>query len=306
MSHSVDCISFGSCAFDLLLTVEKVPERDQRVAATSARAGGGGPAATASVALRRLGASVAFVSAVGDDVFGRLTMDELTREGIDTSRFQVLRETTSTVSSVVIDATGARSMAVYGGCIRKIELQKIDFRSLPQARSILLDGNNPALAIEAGRYGRSRGIPVLLDGGNIAAADLDPILQVVDIYIPDLQTARKQLGETMSVADMCRHYAASGPSTICITLGEEGSIALENGQIHKVGPASGIEIVDTTGAGDNFHGAFQFCRLQQGWDMRRTLAFCSTFAALTCRGVGGRAAIPGIVETEEHAARLFA
>lgn len=301
----VDCISFGSCAFDVLLTVDKVPERDQRVAARSVLARGGGPAATASVALRRLGPSVTFVSAVGDDVFGRLILEELESETIDISHIQVLEATTSTVSSVVIDATGARSMAVYGGCIGKFELKRFDFATLPDARAILLDGNNTKLAIEAGRWAKARTIPVLLDGGNISGEDLRPLLEFVDIYIPDIQSARKQLGSDIAPADMCRAFAELGPSTVCITLGEEGSIAFEDGRMHEMGPASGIPIIDTTGAGDNFHGAFQFCRLQD-WDMARTLAFSNAFAALACRGIGGRASIGSLAETQREAARLLA
>jgi sugar/nucleoside kinase (ribokinase family) len=97
---------------------------------------------------------------------------------------------------------------------------------------------------------------------------------------------------------MCRAFAAEGPAIVCITLGEEGCVALEKGELHVAPAVTGIPIVDTTGAGDNFHGAFQFCRLR-GWDMARTLAFSNAFAALTCRAVGGRAAIPTEAETEQ-------
>jgi sugar/nucleoside kinase (ribokinase family) len=295
--RDVDCIAFGSCTFDLLLTVERVAGRDERVSASSARAGGGGPAATAGVALRRLGPDVALVSAVGDDVFGGVVRAELDREGIDVSEVQILDDTTSTISSVVIDATGARSMTAFTGCLGRIRLDRIDWQQLPVPRAVMLDGNNPALALAAAHWARGHGVPVLLDGGNIAPANLAPLLPLTDIFIPDIQSARRQLGGQGTPAEMCEAFAAKGPAIVCITLGEEGSVAWEKGELHSAEAAKGIRIVDTTGAGDNFHGAFQFCRLR-GWDMARALAFCNAFAALTCRAIGGRSAIPTEAETE--------
>jgi sugar/nucleoside kinase (ribokinase family) len=250
------------------------------------------------VALRRLGPDVGLVSAVGDDVFGGMVRAELEREGIDVSAVQVLDDTTSTISSVVIDATGARSMTAFTGCLGRIRLDRIDWQRLPVPRAVLLDGNNPALALAAARWARDHRVPVLLDGGNIAPANLAPLLPLTDIFIPDIQSARRQLGGQGTPAEMCRAFAAEGPAIVCITLGEEGCVALEKGELHVAPAVTGIPIVDTTGAGDNFHGAFQFCRLR-GWDMARTLAFSNAFAALTCRAVGGRAAIPTEAETEQ-------
>ncbi|MBU2328626.1 MAG: carbohydrate kinase, partial [Alphaproteobacteria bacterium] len=113
----LDCLSFGSAGFDLLVEVAGLPASDTRIPASGYAAGGGGPAATASTALARLGARAGLVTAVGDDRIGDLILAELADDGIDLSGAQRLPGVPSTVASVMIEPSGARAMAVYGGCI---------------------------------------------------------------------------------------------------------------------------------------------------------------------------------------------
>lgn len=295
----IDCLSFGSAGFDLLLGVEEVPGSDARVSATEYSACGGGPAATATVALARLGKSTRLVTAVGDDAIGTLIVDELAAEGIDISAVQRVRSVGSTVATVLIEPSGARSMAVYGGCIRAIDLDRIDLAQMLGTRAVLLDGNNPDLVRHVGPAAKAAGVPVLLDGGNIAAAQVPSLLAVTDIYIPDIGSARRQTPGSSEPIDLARQFAAMGPQTVCITMGEEGSLAVRGEEVVRMGAALGVAVRDTTGAGDNFHGAFQYGLLQD-WPLDRILAFANAFAALTTRAIGGRSAIP----TFDEAMRL--
>lgn len=298
-----DCMAFGSAAFDLLMSVEVLPGSNQRVKALKAMAGGGGPAATASVALASLGASTQLVTAVGDDLIGKLVLDELAERGVDVSHAQRISGVNSTSAAVLIEPSGDRSMAVYDGCINAINLDALALDRLADARSILMDGNNTALVLRVAAAARNAGVPVLLDGGNMQASMLPEILSLIDIYIPDIDTTRRQLGIEASPAECARRFAEMGPTCVCITMGDQGSLAFENGELVTMPAVAGTPILDTTGAGDNFHGAFQFARLQ-GWSLPRTLSFANAFAALTCRGVGGRSAIPSLQETLSLAERL--
>jgi sugar/nucleoside kinase (ribokinase family) len=298
-----DCLAFGSSAFDILMTVDRPPRSDERVGAHAITSGGGGPAATASTAMARLGLKVGIVTAVGEDVFGRLVIDEFKTYGIDTAAIQTVTGS-STVSTVLIErGTARRSMAVYGGCINRIDIDAIDFARIRQAKAVHLDGNNPALARRAAQAAKAAGVPVYLDGGNIPAEPLKELLPLIDVYIPDEQSVARQLGEQVGPEDACRIFFDQGPSLVCITRAEQGSIAFDGDNFRSAPAYGGVPIIDTTGAGDNFHGAFLAARIE-GQPVREALRFANTYAALCCRGIGGRAAAPDRAETFEHLAKL--
>jgi len=298
----LDCLAVGSSAFDILMTVNRPPHSDERIGAHALSVSGGGPAATAATAMARLGLRVGIVSAVGDDVFGRLMIEEFARFGVDTSNVQTVPGS-STLSTVLIEReTARRSLIVYGGCINRIDLERVELSRIKHARSVHLDGNNLALAMEAARVGKIAGVPVYLDGGNIPADALADLLPLVDVYIPDEQSVRRQLGEGVSVQDACQAFHTKGPSLVCITRAEHGSIAYDGETFWSAPAYTGVSIVDTTGAGDNFHGAFVAARLE-GWEISETLRFANAYAALCCRGVGGRTSAPDLAETLQHLAQ---
>lgn len=294
-----DCLSFGSSAFDVLMSVDRPPRSDERISARAVTSGGGGPASTASTAMARLGLEVGLVTAVGQDVFGDLMIAEFERFGVVNAGIQRVAGS-STISAVLIERESAhRSMVVYGGCINRIDLAAIDFDRIEAARIVHLDGNNPELALRAAQRARERGVPVSLDGGNMSAEALAPVLPFVDIYIPDEQSMHRQLGAGIPVEEACRAYHAQGPGLVCITRAEHGSIAFDGERFWSQPAYAGVTIVDTTGAGDNFHGAFLAARLE-GQGLDDALRFANTYAALCCRGIGGRSSAPDLAETLQH------
>lgn len=299
----LDCLAAGSAVFDLLLTVDRVPRSDERVAAHAVTSGGGGPAATAAYAMVRLGMRVDLVSSVGRDLFGRLILDELHDEGVGVNAVQIVDGPSTTAAVMIEQATGHRSMAVCSGCLQRIDLTAIPDELIAASRCLLLDGNNPTLALNMATRARRLGIPVYLDGGNIPREALDELLPWIDIYIPDNQSVAKQLNGDFDVRDACRELHARGPGLVCITQAEQGVTAFDGSRYWHVPAYCGTSIIDTTGAGDNFHGAFVFAH-QRGWEMDAILRFANVFAALCCRGVGGRATVPTYEETVGHVAKF--
>ena len=95
---------------------------------------------------------------------------------------------------------------------------------------------------------------------------------------------------------MCRKLISLGPEVAGVTVGEEGSVFVGRGEV-VVRKAFRIQAVDTTGAGDVFHGAFSFA-IVQGWDLAKAVEFSSAVAALKCRKLGGRSGIPTLPEVE--------
>jgi sugar/nucleoside kinase (ribokinase family) len=291
-----DGVFIGTAAFDLLFLVDRQPGSDERVRAREIQTGGGGPAATAAVSFASLGGKTAMIGAVGNDLFGRLVREELRTYDIDTTGILIREEGQTPVASMNVEkSTGRRSITMAGGCLYKIGISDIDTSPLHRTRIVHLDGNNPKLALEAARYCKEKTSAVVsLDGGNMEKADVLPLLPYVDVFIPDDKTAAKILGNA-DYAEGCRIFHGLGPDVAGITLGERGSVFYIDGEPVRTDSIHDIPIVDTTGAGDNFHGAFLYA-YTLGWDLRVCVKFATIFAALTCRGLGGRSAIPAMSE----------
>ena len=106
-----------------------------------------------------------------------------------------------------------------------------------------------------------------------------------------------------ALAEGLRALAAKGPETVVITIGEEGSVGMEHGETYILPPLP-IVVVDTTGAGDVYHGAFIYGMLQ-GWNLRERMRFANAAAGLKCRALGGRAGIAGREEIDRALAGEF-
>jgi sulfofructose kinase len=278
------------------------------VAGLDGRLSGGGVAATAAVALARLGVPVAFVGRVGDDEVGRRIRDDLAGEGVDVEGLQ-LGSGRSPLSAVLVEAgSGARSLAPYAGDGGPIELTAFDLERCRAAEWIHLDhAGYPTLPSM-----RQVGITtrVSLDGGvPIPALNL----RDVDLYAP---TAAALLARYpgRSLEDAVAAALAEGPSLVVATLGEEGSIAAERDpaggarRLHRARAARAPAGTggSTLGAGDVFHGAL-LAALLEHQPLADALAFANRVAALACRGLDGRSAIPTRAELDaqpevEHAA----
>jgi sugar/nucleoside kinase (ribokinase family) len=291
-----DGVFIGTAAFDLLFLVDKQPKNDERVRAREMRTGGGGPAATAAVSFASLGRKTAMIGAVGNDLFGRLVLEELQNYDIDTAGILLREDGQTAFASMNVErSTGRRAITMAGGCLYKIDISVINTSLLHHTRLVHLDGNNPKLALEVAKYCKQKtNVVVSLDGGNMEKATALNLLPYVDIFIPDDKTAAKILGNE-NYAEGCKIFHGLGPRIVGITLGERGSVFYNGEDPIRTDTLHDIPIVDTTGAGDNFHGAFLYAFLK-GWDLPACVKFATIFAALTCRGLGGRSAIPTVSE----------
>jgi sulfofructose kinase len=295
---SLDCIFFGAAAYDNIFLVDEVPLSDQRIRAENLVQCGGGPAATAAVALQSLGMNTSLVSAIGDDLIGRIIYEELLNYGINLDALQVLSNKRSTVASISVEKTGKRTITYFGGCLHDFNIPLFDKTLLEKTKCVHLDGNNFELAIEIAKSCSSLSDTIVsLDGGNMRKEDVFNILPYTDIFIPDNKTTDNILGGPQDYEEACKLFHSRGAKIVCITLGDEGCICYNGEELIKI-PAYTTDVIDTTGAGDNFHGAFLYGYLKQ-WDLVKVLHFASAFASITCSGLGGRGKIPTEKEVEE-------
>lgn len=280
----------GSCTLDTIALVRRLPGRDQRVVADDLAVAGGGPAATAAVAYARLGLPAAFVGTVGDDGIGERIRAGLEQEGVDTSGLLVQAGSASGASVITVESEhGTRTI-----CTRPVPPTTVPPGSaaadlLQRARWVHADHLGwPALR-ELRREGRP-GPRLSLDAGN-PLADLD--LSVVDLYVPTLAGLRRDVG-TDDLDDAPRLLRAAldaGAGTVVATRGGAGSVGATRGGAQVQVPGLPVEVCSTLGAGDVFHGAL-LAAVVRGLPLATACAYAGAVAALSCRGLDGRSAIP--------------
>lgn len=288
--QSIDCLFIGSATQDVFLLVNEAPASDQRIAAKQLAYACGGIAATAASAYQKLGGRAGLITAVGKDEAGAFIREALEARALSFLQLLTLPNEASPFSAILVERNGKRMIAHYGGCMQRLRREMLDNEAFVAAKAIHLGGLSEPLAVELATYLRKATNAVLsLDGGNYSREAIDEMLPHLDVFIPDDKTVARTLGLEPEAA--CRYYHEKGAGMVCVTLGSEGAIAFDGEDFYREPSAPDINPIDTTGAGDNFHGAFLYC-LQQGFDLQKTLRFCNTFAGLCCEGLGGTAAEP--------------
>ncbi|MBM4043150.1 MAG: sugar kinase [Planctomycetes bacterium] len=316
-----DLISIGLSVMDYLFLCDELP-RGRFGGASDHLVQGGGLAATAAVAMARLGGKVEMWSRVGDDLQGRFILEQFQAEGVDTSQVRVCPGGRSPACAVTVDrSNGERYFTYFPGRGLDPSADGLDLERIARAKAVLVDCSWPEAQIAAARRARECGVPVCADVGGVGER-IRELLRHVDYPIYSHACAQ-HYGGTGTLEGDLRRLAELGGKAPMVTLGADGCIWLEpegRGQttedsprtsrssplssahsplptVFRRLPAFKVEVVDTTGCGDVFHGAFTF-GLGEGWDVARNARFASAVAALKCRALGGRTGIPTRAETE--------
>ena len=290
----VDVLCAGYACWDLIFEVGHHPGPDEKCFASALFSSGGGPAANAAVTVARLGGAAAFAGYLGDDFFGGLHLDELRAEGVIPF---VLRGSSPTPLSVIlVKPGGARTVISHKAETPVVPPGSLDFTELEPA-VILLDGHEPALSTFLARHAREKRIPVVLDAGSVHAgtAGLAP---VADYLLASEKFARDFTGEPAPAA-AAEKLAQIAPF-VAVTLGAKGLVWRAGAEAGSL-PAVPVDAVDTTGAGDIFHGAFAL-EIARGASPLAALDLAGAAAALGCAKIGARRGIP----TREELDRFLA
>ena len=283
-----ELISIGVAVADYLWLCEEGAGMKFRPAVDHL-AQGGGPAATAAVTMARLGGDVEVWCRVGEDEAGRFILRQFEKEGVDTSQVTVCREGRSPVCAVTVDRrTGERSFVTFLGRGLDVPASALDLGRIDGAKAVLVDSYWPDAQLPAARRAHEAGVPVCADVERVSDVQRE-LLRSVAYPIYSLEAAREYAGVD-DAKEALRGVAELGGRVPMITLGEEGCVWLEDNAVCRC-PAFAVEVVDTTGCGDVFHGAFTFC-VARGWDVAANARFASATAALKCRALGGRTGIP--------------
>jgi len=299
MIKAFDVIGLGYSAVDYLGIVPYLPESDTKLLMEDFSRQGGGPTATAVVTAARLGAKTAFTGQIGDDDLADFMLREFDKEGVDTSRVIRRAGTSSQFSFIMVERdSGKRTIIWTRSDIPPLNPDQLDRDFITSCKVLHIDRHEIKATAQAAKWVREAGGIVLMDAGTLMPG-VEDLLPNVDALICSQSFAREAAGAVDPIE--CARKLSEGRKITGVTAGEKGSwfVLADGTAFHQ--PAFKVEVIDTNGAGDVFHGAFSY-GLSQGWDARRCAEFSSAVAAMKCTRLGGRAGIPTLEQVENFLA----
>lgn len=287
----------GLSTIDILARLGDMPTWDTANFLSDLRVDGGGPVGTGLTAAARLGAKTGYVGVFGSDLLGEIKLSQFKRDGVDVSRAICRPGPESNVVLVYVhEVTGER---VFSFARNQIEMQALDPAELDRdyltsADYLLIDGYQHEAAHIAAEWMHEAGKKVMLDARKAEKVVdqhdvLDELVRVTDILICGSGFSQSVTGKA-DVWDACEAALDLGPEIVVQTEGDQGCCTVTREERFHT-PAFKVPVVDTTGAGDVFHGAY-LVGLLKGWNLRRTAVFASAVSAMKCMVLGGRAGIP--------------
>ena len=300
MSNAPDIVGIGVCTVDHLMTVPHMPGNNVNMKASAYLRQPGGLASCALVAAARLGARTKVIARVGDDDAGQYIRQELESEGVDTSNLIVRVGSESHVSLILVDErTGDRSIMTRPPTSEPIALREIKQEDITSAKVLFID-DVTELTLQAARWAQESDMRVVLDPARPYAI-IKQILPYVDVPIVPQQWAEAWMPGQPASAVVEALFQA-GAKIAAVTLGARGSVLCWEGGTRHI-PAFKVDVVDTTGAGDAYHGAFMAALLQD-WEAPRMARFAAAVGAMNCRAMGGRAALPTRQDVDTFLTRI--
>ena len=294
MPKNFDLVGFGICSVDFLGVVEKYPAPGEKIPMTAFAKQGGGLTGTALVAAARLGVKTAYIGKLGEDEYSRFVLEEFQHDGVNVDQVVFAEGAQPPVAFIHVEQnSGERRIARYW---KEFDLQpkEIAAEVIRNSRMLFLEHHFVEAGIFAARLSKQAGGLVVVDAERNAAG-FEPILHAADYVIVSQNFAAQQTGSADPEQSASRLQQKYG-GIIVVTAGESGAFC-RTPENTFYQPAFPVEVVDTTGAGDVFHGAFM-AGLLEHWPLPKILEFASAVAAMKCRGLGGRAMIPNRREVE--------
>lgn len=290
-----DAVGIGLAVRDITVEVDRYPAPDEKVPARRTVESGGGPVPTALVAMARFGRRTALSAVIGDDSVGRFIRRGLDDEQVDTSCVVVHPGFESPTSVIVIES-GRRTILEAPRSSSGLPLSWKDVERLPldACHALLVDARLIEVQLRAAARVRDAGGVVLLDCGH-PRPGVDELLAHSDIAIFSHTFPVTRYGDDVDteifLTDVLARLPSSGPRIAGVTLGDEGSAFVSPDVAYREYPAHPVQALDTTGAGDVFHGAFLHAYLQTS-SVEAAARFANVTAARKCEGMTGRAPLP--------------
>jgi len=279
------------------MRVENFPAPGTKIVASEFIITGGGCAANAAVTIARLGGRAAFAGPLGgaDDQVSNRIVTDLNAEGIDCSGAVRVDGGTASVSLILLDAEGEKTIATRRG-VQLGNTRPVDVSQLvANADAVLVDNRFPEFVTAVCLAAHARKIPLVIDLDQATKLD-DPLLALGTHVVSSAEALRGTTGLDnygVGLKQLAEHVSGF----LAITDGPNGVYWLDHGSVRHM-PAFKVKVIDSLGAGDAFHGAFTL-GLAEGRDLVDTMRFASATAALKCTKFGGASGAPQRAEVDE-------
>ena len=274
----------GVAVVDMVFRMQEMPTRAEKYRAQDARIVGGGCAANAAVAIARLGGQATLAARLGDDAIADIILNDLRAENVNVDFVHRASGGKSSFSSIYIDAEGERQIMNFrgSGLIQDADWLDPDINS----DAILADNRWPEMTIKLMAMARAQNIPGIVDAEE--PINLESLEQATHIAF-----SRQGLCALTGEADLSMALKTARNKLLawlCVTDGPAGVYFLEQDRVEHI-PGFAVDVVDTLGAGDIWHGAFAL-RIAEGAGEPAAIEFANAAAAIKCTQYGGRAGCP--------------
>lgn len=289
---TIACV--GITVLDRIQRVNSLPTTGGKYVAKDYFEVGGGPAATAAVAVAKLGHNVDFIGRVGQDSVATIMLAELAEYDINVDKVVQIKGATSAFSAILVDDEGERMIINYQdpSLSRSADpLKNIDFS---QYTSLLADVRWPEGAKYALEQAKQHNIPSVLDA-DIAPDSINDLVKLAD-HVAFSEPGLEKFTGCSDPIEGLKIAQQQTDGKVYVTVGSKGCYWLEDNKLcHE--PVIKVNVVDTTGAGDVFHGALAVA-VAESKQSRESIVFSNMVAALKCTKRGGREGIPTRIEVD--------
>jgi len=287
-----DAVGFGLNAVDHLIVVPEYPAFDTKLRFTEHEKSAGGQTASAMVSLQRLGLKTAYAGRFGSDAEGRFGLSSLEYESVNLDFAETIDGADNQIAFIIIDARSGERTIVWDRDERlAYRPDEAPVELATRGRILHLDAHDPPACTVMARAARAAGTIVTADIDNIYEG-LPELLPLIDVLITSAEFPHRLTGISDERAALVEIKARYGCAVVGVTLGARGALIY----CEREFIASPAFVVpggcrDTTGAGDAFHGGFIYGMLRED-DLETCMKLGNAVAALKCRTLGGRTALP--------------
>ena len=291
-SRPVDVFGLGAITLDFIGSVDSWPGPGTKYKLKDFVIEGGGLIGNALTAVARLGGKASIAGKLGFSMTAEMALAALSDEGIDT--FNIIREKgCEPVRSLILTNVIGGERSIYFSRKNVIYPDPREFPDqnwIKKINVLLLDHGTGKAGLRAARMARKQGIPVVIDAERMEK-DIDLLIESSDHIVVSREFAYLFTGKKNEIQMLKALQRAKG-QVIIVTRGNRGVIGKDASGIFEI-PSFKVNVVDTTGSGDVFHGVYAY-GIARGWETRKSCIYANAAAAMSTTGTGGREAAPSL------------
>lgn len=296
-------VVIGSINYDILMKQERLPKVGETILIEDIKLGGGGKGANQAVQVAKFDLPVSLLGAVGDDVFGKLLLQELSSYNVDTSLMSVKENTTSGLGIVNYVADGSLLSNVYPGANNLVTIRDVDshLETIKKSSMVILQTELPVETVEyAVMVAKKHNIKIMYNAAPVKALK-EEVIEAIDYFIMNESEAEYYLHDVLDSYEktikLGKEFQKKYNNTTIITLGPKGSVLINENHSIVIDPID-VKVVETTGAGDSFIGALAVM-VCEGKDIVTSCKVATTASSLTIQKPGGQKSMPTLQEVKE-------